>query len=125
MKPLTTIPYLQLYLCSSHVLLAADRHGLLVLLPGKPLLNLLLVAFVCVCAAHEMRAASDLLVAYIVPSLSPQEASASPHAAAAEGALTQQRSSRVRTLCGTFLVGVVLLFVLVAPLAYRNGAFRI
>lgn len=45
---------LELFLCQHHIWLAADTHGVLVLLPGYPVLNVLITLFIFVCAAHEV-----------------------------------------------------------------------
>lgn len=37
-----------------HVWLAADAHGVLVLLPRFPVLNLLVSSFIFICASHEV-----------------------------------------------------------------------
>jgi hypothetical protein len=45
---------LELMVTMYHVWLAADNHGVLVLLPGYPVLNVLLSCYVMVCATHEV-----------------------------------------------------------------------
>lgn len=50
-----------------HIWLAADTHGVLVLVPGYPALNLLVTTFVLVCAAHEVHAVTGRLAAVAVP----------------------------------------------------------
>lgn len=46
---------LELFITPRHVWLAADNHGVLVLLPGYPVLNTLLTCFILVCLTHEVR----------------------------------------------------------------------
>ncbi|XP_063235873.1 N-acetylneuraminate 9-O-acetyltransferase isoform X2 [Bacillus rossius redtenbacheri] len=58
---------LEMFICQSHVWLAADTHGVLVLLPGYPVLNSLVAAFVFVCVAHEAHRITHTLVPYAVP----------------------------------------------------------
>ena len=43
----------QLFIAQYHMWLASDTHGILVLLPRYPVLNLTLTSFIFVCAAHE------------------------------------------------------------------------
>ncbi|XP_059469024.1 N-acetylneuraminate 9-O-acetyltransferase [Neocloeon triangulifer] len=58
---------LELFVCQSHVWLAADTHGVLVLLPGYPVLNSLITSFVFVCASHELHSLTKILTPYAVP----------------------------------------------------------
>lgn len=58
---------LELFVSSFHIWLAADSHGVLVLLPGYPVLNVLLVTFVFICVAHEMNQITRLLSQHFVP----------------------------------------------------------
>lgn len=58
---------LELYVCSSHVWLAADSNGILVLLPGYPVLNILLTTFIFICISHELNTITKLLSSYFVP----------------------------------------------------------
>jgi N-acetylneuraminate 9-O-acetyltransferase len=50
-----------------HGWLAADRHGVLVLLPGFPTLNIILTSFIFVCISHEIHRLTQILVTYAVP----------------------------------------------------------
>ncbi|XP_023288238.1 N-acetylneuraminate 9-O-acetyltransferase [Orussus abietinus] len=50
-----------------HVWLAADSHGVLVLLPRFPVLNLLITSFIFICASHEIHRLTRLLAPYAVP----------------------------------------------------------
>lgn len=58
---------LELFICMHHIWLAADRHGVLVLLPGFPTVNLLLTSFIFVCISHEIHRLTQILVTYAVP----------------------------------------------------------
>lgn len=58
---------LELFICMHHVWLAADRHGVLVLLPAFPTLNLILTSFIFVCISHEIHRITLILVNYVVP----------------------------------------------------------
>ncbi|CAB0017001.1 unnamed protein product [Nesidiocoris tenuis] len=59
---------LELCFCQIHIWLAADSHGVLVFVPGYPVLNVLITSFIFVCAAHEIRHITMTLLPYIVPS---------------------------------------------------------
>ncbi|XP_015593791.1 N-acetylneuraminate 9-O-acetyltransferase [Cephus cinctus] len=50
-----------------HVWLAADSHGVLVLLPRFPVLNLLVTSFIFICASHEVHRLTHVLAPYAVP----------------------------------------------------------
>ncbi|CAG0885358.1 unnamed protein product, partial [Darwinula stevensoni] len=58
---------LELFVIQYHIWLAADTYGVLVLLPGFPVANILLTSFLFVCAAHEMHSITNALVPYVVP----------------------------------------------------------
>ncbi|XP_075158940.1 N-acetylneuraminate (7)9-O-acetyltransferase [Haematobia irritans] len=58
---------LELFICQYHIWLAADRHGILVLLPGFPTLNMIITSFIFVCASHEMHRITEILLPYAVP----------------------------------------------------------
>lgn len=45
---------LELCMCQYHIWLAADSHGVLVFVPGYPVLNVLITSFIFVCVAHEV-----------------------------------------------------------------------
>lgn len=57
----------QLFIAQYHIWLAADTHGVLVLVPGYPVLNALITSFIFVCVAHEIHVLTDILVKYAVP----------------------------------------------------------
>lgn len=58
---------LELFVCQYHIWLAADRNGVLVLLPGFPNLNIIISCFIFVCASHEMHRLTKVLLPYAVP----------------------------------------------------------
>ncbi|EDV95368.1 N-acetylneuraminate 9-O-acetyltransferase [Drosophila grimshawi] len=58
---------LELFVCQYHIWLAADRHGVLVLLPGFPTLNMIITSFIFVCASHEVHRLTQILLPYAVP----------------------------------------------------------
>lgn len=59
--------FLELFVSQYHIWLAADTHGVLVLVPGYPVLNVIITSFIFVCAAHEMHRLTEILVPYAVP----------------------------------------------------------
>ncbi|KAK7113317.1 N-acetylneuraminate (7)9-O-acetyltransferase-like isoform X2 [Littorina saxatilis] len=58
---------LELFICQYHVWLAADTHGVLVMLPSYPVLNVVVTSFILICVAHEINAICNALVKYAVP----------------------------------------------------------
>ncbi|XP_034661777.1 N-acetylneuraminate 9-O-acetyltransferase isoform X3 [Drosophila subobscura] len=58
---------LELFVCQYHIWLAADRHGVLVLLPGFPTLNMIITSFIFVCVSHEVHRLTHILLPYAVP----------------------------------------------------------
>lgn len=58
---------LELFICQYHIWLAADRHGVLVLMPGFPTFNLMITSFIFVCVSHEVNRITLILSPYIVP----------------------------------------------------------
>lgn len=58
---------LELFICQYHIWLAADRHGVLVLLPGFPNLNIIISSFIFICVSHEVHRLTQVLVPYAVP----------------------------------------------------------
>ena len=60
------IPF-QLFIAQYHIWLANDTHGILVLLPGHPLLNFLLTTTVFVVIAQDVRAVTVQLQKILVP----------------------------------------------------------
>ena len=58
---------LELYVCSYHIWLAADSNGILVILPGYPVLNILLTTFIFICISHELNIITKIAGTYMVP----------------------------------------------------------
>jgi N-acetylneuraminate 9-O-acetyltransferase len=58
---------LELFICMHHIWLAADRHGVLVLFPSFPTLNIILTSIIFVCISHEVHRITQILVLYAVP----------------------------------------------------------
>ena len=58
---------LELFICNYHIWLAADRHGVLVLLPGFPNLNIIISSFIFICLSHEVHRITQILLPYAVP----------------------------------------------------------
>lgn len=59
---------LELFISQYHIWLAADTHGVLVLIPSYPVLNVLATSFIFVCACHEVNKLTQILLPYAVPS---------------------------------------------------------
>ncbi|XP_055704657.1 N-acetylneuraminate 9-O-acetyltransferase isoform X1 [Phlebotomus papatasi] len=59
---------LELFICQYHIWLAADRHGVLVLIPGFPTLNVIITSFIFICVSHEVHRLTLVLLPYAVPS---------------------------------------------------------
>ncbi|XP_049818602.1 N-acetylneuraminate 9-O-acetyltransferase isoform X2 [Aethina tumida] len=59
---------LELFISQYHIWLAADTHGVLVLIPGYPVLNVIVTSFIFICASHEMHRVTKVLLPYAVPS---------------------------------------------------------
>ncbi|XP_031826197.1 N-acetylneuraminate (7)9-O-acetyltransferase isoform X2 [Nomia melanderi] len=58
---------LETLVAQGHIWLAADSHGVLVLLPRFPVLNLLVTSFIFICASHEIHRLTQILAPYAVP----------------------------------------------------------
>ncbi|CAH1788983.1 unnamed protein product [Owenia fusiformis] len=58
---------LELFISQYHVWLAADTHGVLVLIPSYPVLNICVTSFIFVCVAHEISKLTGVLAKYAVP----------------------------------------------------------
>ncbi|EEZ99845.2 N-acetylneuraminate 9-O-acetyltransferase [Tribolium castaneum] len=58
---------LELFISQYHIWLAADTHGVLVLIPGYPVLNVMITSFIFVCASHEVHRLTKVLLPYAVP----------------------------------------------------------
>lgn len=53
--------FFQLFVGQYHIWLAQDTKGVLVLIPGQPLLNVIVTTFVFVCVSHEVHKVSAAL----------------------------------------------------------------
>ena len=62
-----SLSLLQLFICQYHVWLAADTHGVLVLLPSYPVLNVVVTSFILICISHEVSVVTRALAKYAVP----------------------------------------------------------
>ncbi|KAM9163338.1 N-acetylneuraminate (7)9-O-acetyltransferase isoform 2-T2 [Pangshura tecta] len=58
---------LELFICQYHIWLAADTKGILVLIPGNPMLNIIVSTFIFVCVAHEISQITNDLARMVVP----------------------------------------------------------
>lgn len=58
---------LELFASQSHIWLAADTHGVLVLIPSAPILNLILTSYIFICTAHEIHKLTGIILPYAVP----------------------------------------------------------
>ncbi|XP_049707884.2 N-acetylneuraminate 9-O-acetyltransferase [Helicoverpa armigera] len=58
---------LELFASQSHIWLAADTHGVLVLIPSAPILNLILTSYIFVCTTHEIHKLTGVILPYAVP----------------------------------------------------------
>ncbi|KAK7501363.1 hypothetical protein BaRGS_00007488, partial [Batillaria attramentaria] len=58
---------LELFICQYHIWLAADTHGVLVLLPSYPVLNVVVTSIILICVAHEVSVITHTLTKYAVP----------------------------------------------------------
>lgn len=58
---------LELFISQYHIWLAADTHGVLVLIPGYPMLNIIITSFIFVCASHEVNRITKVLLPYAIP----------------------------------------------------------
>ncbi|KAF2361372.1 Cas1p 10 TM acyl transferase domain [Trinorchestia longiramus] len=58
---------LELFVCQYHIWLAADTHGVLVLVPSYPVANVLLTSFIFLCVAQEIFEITNVLLPFFVP----------------------------------------------------------
>ncbi|XP_067685782.1 N-acetylneuraminate 9-O-acetyltransferase-like isoform X1 [Haliotis asinina] len=58
---------LELFISQYHIWLAADTHGVLVLIPSYPVLNVILTSFIFICISHEISKITANLAKYAVP----------------------------------------------------------
>ncbi|XP_052234383.1 N-acetylneuraminate 9-O-acetyltransferase-like isoform X2 [Dreissena polymorpha] len=59
---------LELFISQYHIWLAADTHGVLVMIPSYPVLNVILTSFIFICVSHEIFKITTTLTKYAVPS---------------------------------------------------------
>jgi hypothetical protein len=59
---------LELFVCSYHIWLAADSKGVLVLLPGLPVVNTLITSLILICICYELNLITKILGYFFVPS---------------------------------------------------------
>ncbi|CAG2106791.1 unnamed protein product [Medioppia subpectinata] len=67
MAPDSSAPAL-LFICQYHIWLGADTHGILVLVPSYPVLNVVITSFIFICIAHEIHELTHKMVKYAIPS---------------------------------------------------------
>ncbi|OWA52722.1 CAS1 domain-containing protein 1 [Hypsibius exemplaris] len=58
---------LELFIVQFHVWLAADTYGVLVFIPGSPMLNVMFTSFIYLCVAHEVHEVTGVLAEHLVP----------------------------------------------------------
>lgn len=58
---------LELFIVQFHVWLAADTYGVLVFIPGYPMLNVVFTSFIYLCVAHEVHSVTGVLAEHLVP----------------------------------------------------------
>ncbi|GFN99747.1 cas1 domain-containing protein 1 [Plakobranchus ocellatus] len=58
---------LELFISQYHIWMAADTHGVLVLIPRYPVLNVVITSFIFVVTAHEINVITRTLCSYAVP----------------------------------------------------------
>ncbi|KAL4216929.1 N-acetylneuraminate 9-O-acetyltransferase [Mactra antiquata] len=58
---------LELFISQYHIWLAADTHGVLVMIPSYPVLNVILTSFIFICVSHEISKVTTVLTKYAVP----------------------------------------------------------
>ena len=58
---------LELFVCQYHIWLAADTHGVLVLIPSYPVANVLITSFIFLCVSHEIHHITNVLTPVLVP----------------------------------------------------------
>ena len=57
----------QLFISQYHIWLAADTHGVLVMIPSYPVLNVIITSFIFICVSHEISKITMTLTRYAVP----------------------------------------------------------
>ncbi|XP_064646381.1 N-acetylneuraminate 9-O-acetyltransferase-like isoform X2 [Lineus longissimus] len=58
---------LELFIAQYHIWLAADTHGVLVLVPSNQVLNVIVTTFIFICVCHEVHIITVTLAKYAVP----------------------------------------------------------
>ncbi|XP_060575546.1 N-acetylneuraminate 9-O-acetyltransferase-like isoform X1 [Ruditapes philippinarum] len=58
---------LELFISQYHIWLAADTHGVLVMIPSYPVLNVIITSFIFICVSHEISNITIVLTKYAVP----------------------------------------------------------
>ncbi|XP_069959056.1 N-acetylneuraminate (7)9-O-acetyltransferase isoform X1 [Cherax quadricarinatus] len=58
---------LELFVCQYHIWLAADTHGVLVLIPSYPVANVLVTSFIFICVCHEIHHITNKITPFLVP----------------------------------------------------------
>ncbi|XP_074654898.1 N-acetylneuraminate (7)9-O-acetyltransferase-like isoform X2 [Tubulanus polymorphus] len=58
---------LELFIAQYHIWLAADTHGVLVLIPSNQVLNIIITTFIFVCTCHEIHKVTETLTKYAIP----------------------------------------------------------
>ncbi|KAH9498330.1 N-acetylneuraminate 9-O-acetyltransferase [Bulinus truncatus] len=58
---------LELFICQYHIWMAADTHGVLVLIPSYPVLNVVITSFIFIVISHEISSITNTLCNYAVP----------------------------------------------------------
>nr|XP_027211250.1 N-acetylneuraminate 9-O-acetyltransferase-like [Penaeus vannamei] len=58
---------LELFVCQYHIWLAADTHGVLVLIPSYPVANVLVTSFIFICICHEIHHITNIITPFFVP----------------------------------------------------------
>ncbi|VDI02333.1 Hypothetical predicted protein, partial [Mytilus galloprovincialis] len=59
---------LELFISQYHIWLAADTHGVLVLIPSYPVLNVIITSFIFICISHEISKITGALTKHAIPS---------------------------------------------------------
>ncbi|OPL21407.1 hypothetical protein AM593_06079, partial [Mytilus galloprovincialis] len=57
-----------LFISQYHIWLAADTHGVLVLIPSYPVLNVIITSFIFICISHEISKITGALTKHAIPS---------------------------------------------------------
>ncbi|KAI8775745.1 N-acetylneuraminate 9-O-acetyltransferase [Biomphalaria glabrata] len=57
---------LELFISQYHIWMAADTHGVLVLIPSYPVLNVVITSFIFIVISHEINSISNTLCSYAV-----------------------------------------------------------